>query len=1139
MNKKLVELLLNKTFKHEFDMDNYLEFLRELFNKSNFYPREYKSIKKEFWKYENIVYFLGDYEDVYGENIALYVVELSNHSSRDRARTMQRNLIASLMKDKYESALVAFYGAKQDDWRFSLVNIEYEILNGHINTKLSSPRRHSFLVGPNEPNHTCQKQFVDLLSYEDNINVIDIQDAFNIENVTDEFFKEYKRLFLDLNDSLNNILKNDETVKNEFEIKNIKTSDFAKKLMGQLVFVYFLQKKGWLGVEKDSEWGTGPKNFLRVIFEKCDKSGRNFFDDELEKIFYKGFSEEVEDDHYEMFKYKIPFLNGGLFEPLNNYDWVKTNLTLDNSIFRNIIDTFDKFNFTVKEDEPLEKEVAVDPEMLGKVFENLLEVEDRLSEGAFYTPRPIVHYMCQESLINYLTTKSNIPENDLRIFITKSDFAINSIIRANEEKKKYNGKQYSKIELPDSIKNNSDELDFLLKKVKVIDPAVGSGAFPVGMMNELVKARYILRLLNNIENVNIYELKKETIENSLYGVDIEQSATDITKLRFWLSLIVDEENMEEINPLPNLDNQIMCGNSLVDSYMGFKLFDDSVIVRSAQQKLAATPTELAFNELEYKKRNYFTTSGPKSKLKLKKDIKKLKWNFIEVHLKHMKENHILEKIKQYENSETKPFFIWELEFSEIFKGENPGFDIVIGNPPYVGEKGNKEKFHLIKKSVWGKKFYYTKMDLFYYFYHKALDIAKTNGSISFITTNYFLTADGAVKLRNDFKNRGNIKKIINFNELRIFESAKGQHNIITILTKNSSHDKTKSFSVKVEGDLNEKIFIKILNKDQNVIDYTEINQRDLYYGNDNLIFLEGHSNKDDIHSKESIISNILKKMENGEKLKNIMEIKAGADVTLSVIKDKQIKNFEGNFVKGEGVFVLTDNELLSKNFPKNELDLIKPFIKNSDIIKYGIKDSNKHLIYTQSDTDIDQYPNIKKHLEKYKEILIDQMTRYNENYPWFMIHRPRDERIFLDERLILPYRSKKNKFAYSTKPIYASRDVFYLLPNNNEFNIKYILSLLNSKLYYVWLYYRGKRKGNTLELYSTPVGNIPIKKIALKEQNKFANLADNMIKLTNEKINDNEISSNIKQLDNEINQLVYDLYELSLEEIELIEEITR
>ena len=284
MDKGSAISLLETTFKSKFDMDNYVMFLKELFNKSNIHPRVYDKIRKEFWSYENEVYILGDYTDNNGDSIALYAVELTKQSSRDRARTMQRNLIASLIKDKYDSALVAFYEPTLEDWRFSYVKVEYEFNENGLEEKLSSPKRHSFLVGPNEPNHTCRKQILPLMIYEHKFEISEIDEVFNIENVTVEFFNEYKRLFLDLTDSLNDVRERDADVHVEFENKKIESSDFAKKLMGQLVFVYFLQKKGWLGCNYDEEWGKGPKNFLRKLFDKNYVDYTNFFNDVLEPV---------------------------------------------------------------------------------------------------------------------------------------------------------------------------------------------------------------------------------------------------------------------------------------------------------------------------------------------------------------------------------------------------------------------------------------------------------------------------------------------------------------------------------------------------------------------------------------------------------------------------------------------------------------------------------------------------------------------------------------------------------------------------------------------------------------------------------------------------------------------------------------
>ncbi|MBR6993917.1 MAG: Eco57I restriction-modification methylase domain-containing protein, partial [Methanobrevibacter sp.] len=731
METKLAINILEKTFKQKFDIERFEYFLTELFNDVEINTVEEKQfVKDNLKKYVNHFYTIGNYRSKYDDRIGLYAVELSNESSRDRARTMQRNLIAKVMGKNREAALVAFYSKDSDDWRFSYIKKYYKFGENGIKEELSAPRRHSFLVGPNEPNHTCQKQFLSLLISEDKISLEEIDEAFNIENVTDEFFKEYSDLVKSLVDSLTKIKEKDSIVREEFDSKYIKSSDFAKKLMGQLVFMYFLQKKGWLGVQKGNNWGTGPKNFLRGIFNKCQDENKNFFNDVLEPLFYKGFAEEVSDFHYSEFGYMVPFLNGALFEPINNYDWEKTDINLTNSIFKNIFKTFDKFNFTVKEDEPLEKEVAVDPEMLGKVFESLLEGGDRKQKGAFYTPRHIVHYMCQENLISYLETNTDIPEEDLRKFITKGYLAIEHIIQVNDA-----GKKLQKIpHIRESIKENSDKLDNLLKNVKIIDPAVGSGAFPVGMMNEIVTARYILRLINNVQDIDFYNLKKETIANSLYGVDLELSATDVTKLRFWLSLIVDEENIKEIEPLPNLDNQIMCGNSVIDGYENVRLFDDELIVRSAQTKLAMTPKEQLFEKIESKKREFFNTCGPLQKEKLRREIKELKWQFIEEHLKSIGRKDLIEKVNKYKYRDDRPFFIWELEFSEIFKGENPGFDIVIGNPPYVRNEKIKEIKPYLESHY---KTYHGNADLYVYFFEKGLKILKDEGIFAFICSNKF------------------------------------------------------------------------------------------------------------------------------------------------------------------------------------------------------------------------------------------------------------------------------------------------------------------------------------------------------------------------------------------------------------------
>jgi REP element-mobilizing transposase RayT len=340
-----------------------------------------------------------------------------------------RNFVADHLKtrDEKDAALVAFVSPTEKQWRFSYVKMDYATVKKEsgkigVEERVTPARRFSYLVGEGESSHTAQSRFLSLLqNTQKEPTLADLEEAFSVEAVTKEFFKKYAELFEDIYKALDRLVSKDSAIKREFAEKGVNTVDFSKKLMGQIVFLYFLQKKGWLGVEKDKEWGTGPRDFLRRLANGQYGKYDNFFNDVLEPLFYDTLAtdrgHEAWDKH---FKCRIPFLNGGLFEPIGDYDWRRTDITLPNKLFTNnefveegitgtgVLDVFDRYNFTVNEAEPLEKEVAIDPEMLGKVFENLIEENRRKGLGSYYTPREIVHYMCQESLINYLDTALNV-----------------------------------------------------------------------------------------------------------------------------------------------------------------------------------------------------------------------------------------------------------------------------------------------------------------------------------------------------------------------------------------------------------------------------------------------------------------------------------------------------------------------------------------------------------------------------------------------------------------------------------------------------------------------------------------------------------------------------------------------------------
>lgn len=380
-------------------------------------------------------------------------------------------------------------------------------------------------------------------------------------------------------------MENNPTIAREFKEKGIKSQVYAKRMLGQIVFLYFLQKKGWLGVQRGQKWGTGSHAFLKELF--ATNQDQDFFNDFLNPLFYDALATDrsASDHFFKLLGCRIPFLNGGLFEPLHGYDWRKFRLHIPNSFFTRLFEVFDRFNFTVREDEPLESEVAVDPEMLGKVFEKLLNVEERRHKGTYYTPRPIVHYMCRESLALYLDRAlnlepvyeskrnvlpglpneagalalpgiktrentclrldrvENVPLADIEALLLQDEAIADVDDKADNKKKASDYSTELSASLPATVQKNARRMDEALAKIKICDPAIGSGAFAVGMMHEIVRLRLALRdgcPGAGLKVCTPYELKRETIANSLYGVDVDPSAIDVAKLRLWLSLVVDE-----------------------------------------------------------------------------------------------------------------------------------------------------------------------------------------------------------------------------------------------------------------------------------------------------------------------------------------------------------------------------------------------------------------------------------------------------------------------------------------------------------------------------------------------------------------------------------------------------------------------
>lgn len=1110
LNTKIV----NDTFNKEYNEMQFKLFIKDLLADADFtkegqiqLPAEYREFIKSAKRICKYKYSTSEFD----ENIlTVLAVKLKRTTSIDRARTAQRNFVARYLNGSRgyltDAALVAFYSEDENgnispDWRFSLVQMNYvtkfvETTTGKKKLKteveLTPAKRFSFLVGANEDTHTAQAQFkscLDKASNNEKITIEDLVAAFDIEKVSKEFFDKYKNLYLKIYNELQKLCDVDEIVRSDFETHNVNIDDFAKKTLGQLVFLYFIQKKGWLGVDRDKNWGTGDKKFLRNLFEGKYGSYNNFFNDILEHLFYEALaSDRGPSAWFDKLNCRIPFLNGGLFEPVNGYEYQKTDLTIDNNLFKEIFDTFDLYNFTVKEDEPLEKEVAIDPEMLGKVFENLLPENIRKGNGAFYTPREIVHYMCQESLINYLYNKLNIKEVELspeekaeqqslfkkkkisQLKLTKE--VIEEILSKEhiEHLIKKGCSNYSnktvKEEMPSKVVEYARVLDKALCEIKVCDPAIGSGAFPVGMMNEIVRARAALSVYIDQPNRSIYELKRNAIENSIYGVDIDGGAVEIAKLRFWLSLVVDEEDIKNIKPLPNLDYKIMQGNSLITSYEGID-FDEIVDEYKPNTQLTINlwgdrSQDLKL-ELKNKQSEFLKTPYATRKIELKKEIEDIIINIVkaklEIKAKEGKLNlHEMEdKIRNFaQNTENRNFFPWKLFFSDAF--DNGGFDIVIGNPPYITlalGKGQdyftKEEVNLYKKLYPNSVEY--KGNTYAIFYDKAIDLIKNNGCVSYITPNTLLLSNSYKNLRKLILNKTKIINLVNFKKT-VFESAETGGDLILLLQQSNANDNTLKI-----------VCVDDFKTNKNLESYKQnILKQEKFNTNFNYNFSTDNDEKTDLIGK---ICN-----SNTELLGTIVKFYQGI---ITGNNDKFIANSK-----------ITNQHL--------------PILRGKDINKYHLKFNNNYVLF-------------------------------DKNQLW---SNTNEDNFYTDEKLINRQTGDSLVATYDNSKYLTLDSTHVQTLKNQKYKLKYILALFNSKLLnFVYTSFVQEAGRTFAQVKTVTLKQLPIKVSTNEIQNKFVEIVDSILNLTqNDDYQENiEKQQAVKEYENQIDIMVYKLYGLTYQEV--------
>ena len=827
------------------------------------------------------------------ENLILFACKYNGELTERSSKKSQFDIAKTVLKQDFKDGAIFVFYDEIGNFRFSFIKRFY----GDTKQKFTNWKRYTYFVSKAQTNRT----FIERITKYDFTTLDSILEAFSVEKLSIQFFNDYKVhyqqfvLFLTGTIYEKKSGKWVETKKQEPDIQfktifnndKLEARNFCKKLLGRIVFLYFIQKKKWLGAS-DTKYLDGDENFIYNFFEKSGKN-QDFYSSYLSDLFFDTLNTQRPNDDFKMPDgtiVKIPFLNGGLFDLDNN---LYRNIIFPEQLFQDLFSFFNQYNFTIYEDDPNDHTVAVDPEMLGRIFENLLE--DNKEKGAFYTPKEIVHYMCQESLKEYLITKLSEEYEIINVFgSSQTEIFGDEKIGQSSMVEHISNDIINSIDVENIVKNKYVEnltlgqikkIQRHLDDVKICDPAIGSGAFPMGLLLEIYNIKEAIANHLNDE-FNPASVKKHIIQNSIYGVDIEKGAVDIARLRFWLSLIVEETYP---TPLPNLDYKIVVGNTLIP------VFENEILEitwkldynrRDITIEDYISKNKSLLNELSHLHIRYFNTSNDK-KFQIADDINKLKIDILinqlqimitkngiktepdrsnknykkllEQYNKTKDWEHFIKILERHKSKIDKiEFFDWKLNFPEILNenlNKNAGFDIVIGNPPYDVYEGDKKneindlmEFEIYKKCK-GRK-----LNAYVLFLAKSIELLRKNGVQCKIFQNSFLADNASKNIRKHYFDSQQIIKIDSFPERdnkkkRVFESAK--MSVCILLNKKVISDnynftlvKHKDKTLKnYESITLSKIEISLFDPKNYVVPFLDKISKEIFknYNSNNMVFL--------------------------------------------------------------------------------------------------------------------------------------------------------------------------------------------------------------------------------------------------------------------------------------------------------------
>ncbi len=1010
---------LRNLFQSSFDLSKWYAFLLNFFQ-----AHELKQIPERILDghAEDEGYYLGSIDTTDYFRIGLFHYRISQGSVANK-RVGLRNLVKPFLRYEFDAALVVFDSG--DHWRLSFIS--------DIKGEATSPKRYTYVFGsddllyktPIERFHYLQKKGI---SFEN------LKAAFSVEALSDEFFNKYREQYADFIQYVTG--KRFVKVGSKWEEKKLsnpnaelmqafghdekKIRDYIKKMMGRITFLHFLQRKGWM---------CGDLNYMQNLFERSWYKN-DYLDAVLEPLFFgilntkpaeraALFSEYGWDkDLLEEWK-DIPYLNGGLFE---RDEEDEPESVFPAEYFQRLFQFFSEYNFTIDENDPNDAEVGVDPEMLGKIFENLLE--DNKDKGAFYTPKEIVRYMCQESLIAYLDTNTSIATEKVRKFVLSPEEGI--------------------ADIPE---NKKDKLLTALQEVKICDPAIGSGAFPMGLLNELLHCREVL----SGDTIHRAEIKKSIIQKNIYGVDIEKGAVDIARLRFWLSIVVDEDTP---SPLPNLDYKIMQGNSLIESFQGVDLSEltykreskkdrgEVMLFDDEKNRLQKTVSQLLAT--------YYSCCDHEKKLRLRKHISEAINQQLEAQFVN---SSILKSLKDIDLAGNNEFFLWHTWFSDVFNRADgkSGFDIVIGNPPYIDSETMTQLGQTELREYITKNYKYIKGNWDIYMAFLEWGLCISNGCLCYITPDKWLSKPFGSKFR-EFCMIPRMSKILHTGN-KTFESAMVDA-IITLFI-----DKAETISAYK------------FDEDRNIVHMNSVPSSSIpkpYY-------------IDSLFSKNNYL---VRKLEiDGVMLHSIAECENACATHDAYELSPYVHNLIEEF----------DSFKVSKLVNTGTID------KFSN--KWGVKD----ITYLGS---------------KYMNPVVDKRD-FCEHFGKSYIRKA------LSKKLIFKGLNLLDGFIDLNGTYIPGKSTLVICSNNTD-NLKFLCGLLNSKLaiFYIKSKYSSSSYCGGITFSKDMINNFPIPS-CISNKDKIISVVDEILEV-----------GYSDGMNKKLNEIVYSIYNLSLEEIKVIEQNT-